>query len=64
MTTNRVCKLVKRPRAGLVTRDVFEFADEPVPVPGANQFRVKIEFISLDPAMRGWMNEGKSTPRP
>ena len=64
MTTNRVCKLVKRPRPGLVTRDIFEFADEPMPGPGPNQFRVKIEFISLDPAMRGWMNEGKSYTAP
>jgi NADPH-dependent curcumin reductase len=60
MTTNRVCKLVKRPAPGLVTRDAFEFANEPRPEPGPNQFRIKIEFISLDPAMRGWMNDGKS----
>ena len=64
MTTNRVCKLVKRPPPGLVTRDIFEFADEAVPVPGPNQFRIKIEYISLDPAMRGWMNEGKSYVAP
>ena len=64
MTTNRVCKLVKRPRPGLVTREIFEFADEPAPAPGPNQFRVKIEYISLDPAMRGWMNEGKSYTAP
>ena len=64
MTSNRVCKLVKRPRLGLVTRDIFEFADEPAPVPGPNQFRVKIEYVSLDPAMRGWMNEGKSYVAP
>ncbi len=64
MTTNRVCKLVKRPKPGLVTRDIFEFADEAVPTPGPNQFRIKIEFISLDPAMRGWMNEGKSYVAP
>ena len=64
MTTNRVCKLVKRPKPGLVTRDVFEFADEPMALPGPNQFRIKIEFISLDPAMRGWMNEGKSYVAP
>ena len=25
-----------------------------------NQLLVKNEFISLDPAMRGWLNEGKS----
>ena len=60
MTFNRVCKLIRRPRPGLVTRDIFEFANEPVPMPGPNQFRIKIEYISLDPAMRGWMNEARS----
>ena len=60
MTTNRVCKLVKRPPPGLVTREIFEFVDTPLLMPGPNQFRVKIEFISLDPAMRGWMNDTKS----
>ena len=64
MTTNRVCKLVKRPPPGLVTRDIFEFADEPAPAPGPNQFRIKIEYISLDPAMRGWMNDAKSYVAP
>ncbi|MEQ1716439.1 MAG: hypothetical protein ABL907_10715, partial [Hyphomicrobium sp.] len=64
MSTNRVCKLVKRPPPGLVTRDAFQFADEPVPVPGPNQFRVKIAYISLDPAMRGWMNDAKSYVAP
>ncbi|MGH1420051.1 MAG: NADP-dependent oxidoreductase [Hyphomicrobiaceae bacterium] len=64
MTTNRVCKLIKRPAPGLVTRDIFEFDDEPVPEPGPGQFRIKIEYISLDPAMRGWMNEGKSYVEP
>lgn len=64
MTVNRVCKLVKRPPPGLVTRDCFEIADEPVPEPGPGQFRIKIACISLDPAMRGWMNEGKSYVAP
>ena len=60
MSTNRVCKLAKRPPPGLVTRDIWDIVDEPVPTPGPGQFRVKIAYISLDPAMRGWMNESKS----
>ena len=28
--------------------------------PGDGQVVVKNEYLSLDPAMRGWMNEGKS----
>lgn len=64
MITNRVCRLTKRPAPGLVTRDNFTFADEPAPEPGPGQFRVRIEYISLDPAMRGWMNEAKSYVAP
>ncbi len=64
MLTNRVCKLIKRPSPGLVTRDIFEFSDEPAPEPGPNQFRIKIEYISLDPAMRGWMTDAKSYVEP
>ena len=64
MSLSRVCKLVKRPPPGLVTRDVFEIMDEPLAEPGPGQFRIKIAYISLDPAMRGWMNEGKSYVAP
>jgi NADPH-dependent curcumin reductase len=57
---NRICKLAKRPPPGLPARDTFEIVDEPAADPGPGQFRVKIAYISLDPAMRGWMNESKS----
>jgi len=60
MTMNRVARLVKRPAPGLVTPECFEIADEPVPEPGAGEFRVRADYVSLDPAMRGWINEGKS----
>lgn len=60
MAINRVCKLVKRPPPGMVRRDIFAIEDEPIVAPGPRQFRVKIAYISLDPAMRGWINEGRS----
>jgi NADPH-dependent curcumin reductase CurA len=58
-TTNRQYKLAQRP-VGMVKREDFEFAEGAVPEPGDGQILVKIEFISLDPAMRGWMNDAKS----
>ena len=64
MTTNRVCKLVKRPPPGLVKRDIFAIEDVALAAPGPGEFRVKIGYISLDPAMRGWINEGKSYVAP
>ena len=57
--SNRMVKLARRPK-GMIVRDDFKLEDGPMPEPGENQFRVKIEYISLDPAMRGWVNEGKS----
>ena len=57
--SNRMVKLARRP-TGMVKREDFTVADGPVPEPGPDEFRVKVEFISLDPAMRGWINEAKS----
>ncbi|KAB2847304.1 MAG: NADP-dependent oxidoreductase, partial [Hyphomicrobiaceae bacterium] len=61
---NRMLRLIARPKPGLVTREVFKIDDGPVPEPAEGQFRVRIEYISLDPAMRGWMNEGRSYVAP
>jgi hypothetical protein len=60
MPMNRVVRLVKRPAPGLVAPDCFEIRDEPVPEPGEGEFRVRAHYVSLDPAMRGWVNEGRS----
>ncbi|QGZ36162.1 NADP-dependent oxidoreductase [Stappia indica] len=64
MPMNRVVRLVKRPAPGLVTPDCFEIRDEPLPEPGEGEFRVRISHVSLDPAMRGWVNDGKSYVAP
>jgi NADPH-dependent curcumin reductase CurA len=61
---NRQVKLAHRPKPGFVTRDVFLIEDAPVPEPGPGEFRVKIAYISLDPAMRGWISEGRSYVAP
>ena len=52
-------RLVRRP-VGVVKREDFAFSTEPVPAPTPGEITVGIDYISLDPAMRGWMNEGKS----
>lgn len=58
-TINHQVRLAARP-VGLPKESDWKFAEEPVPEPGEGQFLVKIIYISLDPAMRGWINEGKS----
>ena len=38
----------------------FEVVEEPVPEPGDGEAVVKIEYFSLDPAMRGWARDEPS----
>ncbi|MDR6535674.1 NADP-dependent oxidoreductase [Variovorax soli] len=57
--SNRQVRLAKRPE-GAATRDNWQFTTEPVGEPAEGDVLVKILSLSLDPAMRGWMNEGKS----
>ncbi|MDI1271333.1 MAG: NADP-dependent oxidoreductase [Polaromonas sp.] len=57
--TNHQVRLASRP-VGLPTRANWSFSSEPVAEPGPGGVLVKTLFLSLDPAMRGWMNEGKS----
>src|SRR6516225_11553891 len=56
---NRQFKLIARP-VGMAKRSDFEFTTIPAAEPGAGEVLVKVLYISLDPAMRGWMNEGRS----
>ena len=57
--TNRQFLLAKRP-VGAATRDTFTYQQVPVGTPKDGEVLVRNEYLSLDPAMRGWMNEGKS----
>ncbi|GAB3480176.1 NADP-dependent oxidoreductase [Polaromonas eurypsychrophila] len=56
---NHQVRLAARP-TGLPTRANWNFTTEPVAEPGSGGVLIKTLYLSLDPAMRGWMNEGKS----
>ncbi|MEK9721689.1 MAG: hypothetical protein VW257_11750, partial [Quisquiliibacterium sp.] len=56
---NHQVRLAARP-VGLPTMDNWQLTTEPVMPPGNDGIVVAVEMISLDPAMRGWMNEGRS----
>ena len=56
---NRQFRLAARP-VGMVKRGDFEFTSSPVPEPAPGQVLIRVLYVSLDPAMRGWMNEGRS----
>ncbi len=57
--TNHQVRLAARP-VGAPTRENWRFTTEPVGEPGEGEVLVKSLYLSLDPAMRGWMNEGRS----
>ena len=59
-TLNHQFKLVARPE-GNVKRSDFNYTSEPVRDPVDGEIVVKNLYISLDPAMRGWMNESKAS---
>ncbi len=56
---NRRFLLAKRP-VGAANRDTFSYVEESLGQPQEGQVLVENLYLSLDPAMRGWMNEGKS----
>jgi NADPH-dependent curcumin reductase CurA len=56
---NHQFRLAARP-VGMPKRSDWTYAEEHIREPGDGEFLVKILYISLDPAMRGWMNESRS----
>ena len=56
---NRQFKLKSRP-VGMVKRSDFEYVTSPAGEPGPGEVLVRVLYLSLDPAMRGWMNAGRS----
>jgi NADPH-dependent curcumin reductase len=56
---NRQVRLAARP-SGLPRASDWELTTETVPAPGPGQFVVSVSHLSVDPAMRGWMNPGAS----
>ena len=57
--TNQQVRLAARPR-GMPTPSDWSFTTQPVVQPDDGGVLVRTLSLSLDPAMRGWMNEGKS----
>jgi NADPH-dependent curcumin reductase CurA len=57
--TNLQIRLAARPE-GLPRDSDFQFTEEAIPRPGEGEVLVRNTYLSLDPAMRGWMREGRS----
>jgi NADPH-dependent curcumin reductase len=56
---NHQFRLAARP-TGMPDRSNWEQTEEPVPDPSDGEAVVKVLYLSLDPAMRGWMNDTRS----
>ena len=57
---NHQFKLTSRPQ-GNAKRSDFTYTSEPVREPADGEVIIKNLYLSLDPAMRGWMNESKAS---
>jgi NADPH-dependent curcumin reductase CurA len=62
MKTTRVL-LARRP-SGLPDAGTWTIETVDAPTPGDGEFLVAVQYISLDPAMRGWIREGRSYIEP
>jgi NADPH-dependent curcumin reductase CurA len=60
---NHQFRLAARP-VGLPKRSDWKLTEETVPDPAPGEVLIKTLYLSLDPAMRGWMNEGRSYIEP
>ena len=59
MPVNAQYRLAARP-SGLPKDSDWQYTEEAVPSPGEGEFLVEVQYLSLDPAMRTWMNPGRS----
>ena len=60
MPSNLQIMLARRPKPGPLTSADFAAREMPIPEPGPGEFRVKVAYVSLDPAMRGWVSDARS----
>jgi NADPH-dependent curcumin reductase CurA len=56
---NRQIRLAARPQGEVKPTD-WEHADTPAAEPGEGEFAGRTRFVSLDPAMRGWLDDRPS----
>lgn len=48
--------LSERPK-GHISETTFKHETAKLPTPNADQVVVRVDYVSLDPAMRGWLND-------
>lgn len=56
---NKQLLLQKRP-VGLPSEDTWKLVETSIPEPKEGEFLIQCEYVSLDPAMRGWLDDRRS----
>lgn len=62
-TINRQVVLASRPE-GIPQAEHFRIVDAPMPAPSAGQVLVRNHYLSVEPAMRGWVNAAANYSTP
>ena len=60
---NREIRLIARPRP-TVTEALFQLVEGPVPQPGPGELLIRVLYLSLEPAMRGWVSDAPNYRQP
>ena len=58
-TMNKQWRLKARP-VGEPSAETWDYTESELPTISDGELLIKIEYISMDPAMRGWLNDAKS----
>lgn len=61
--SNRQVRLTSRP-SGIAQGEHFEIVEVPVPQPGTGQVLIRNVFLSVEPAMRGWVSSEANYAEP
>ena len=62
-TINHEIRLKTRPQ-GQITTDLFERVEVPMPTAGEGEVLIRVLFLSLEPAMRGWISDAPNYREP
>ena len=61
MSSNKEILLVNRPNDRKIGSHLFETREQAIPSPGEGEILIKQTYMSLDPAMLGWMSEDRES---
>ncbi|WWC72746.1 uncharacterized protein I206_106710 [Kwoniella pini CBS 10737] len=57
---NKQIVLNERPNRGPINDNTFKLKIDEIKQPGEGEVLVKVEYVSIDPTMRGWLNDVRS----